>query len=254
MFKSEIRLFFSAIMFFTRIPVPRKFVSAEITTDVFIKYLPLAGWIVGGFSALVFYLSNIIFPISISIIISMIAGILITGAFHEDGFADVCDGFGGGWTKERILEIMKDSRIGAFGVIGIVLILLFKFFLFENINPKLIPIVLIAGHGISRFAAVTIAFSGSYVGINETSKSKFVNERITYLSLVFAIITGVLPILLFQNYLFFILIIPVFISKWLMSQYFRKKIGGYTGDCLGAIQQICEIVFYLSLIVLCRYI
>ncbi|MFA6924546.1 MAG: adenosylcobinamide-GDP ribazoletransferase [Bacteroidales bacterium] len=252
--KNNLKYFLHAIIFYTRIPVGIKIDCTENLTNKSIKYLPLIGWIVGGFSAFVFYFSNLILPVSISIILSMTASILITGAFHEDGFADVCDGFGGGYTKERILEIMKDSRIGAFGVIGIVLILMFKFFLLENINSISIPVALIAGNTISRLAAITVTFSNSYIGTAETSKSKLSDERITVLNLLFALIIGILPILLFQKYLFFILIIPVFITKWLMMLYFRKKIGGYTGDCLGAIQQVCEIVFYLSLIVLCKYI
>ena len=102
-------------------------------------YFPLIGWIVGGFSALIFWASSFLFPVSISIIFSMIASILVTGAFHEDGFADVCDGFGGGWTKEKILEIMKDSRVGSYGVIGMILMLGTKFAVLYQMNPHINP-------------------------------------------------------------------------------------------------------------------
>ena len=83
-----------------------------------VRFLPLVGWIVGGIAALVFLLSHFLFPIPLAAALSMAATILLTGGFHEDGFSDVCDAFGGGWNREQILRIMKDSRIGAYGVLG----------------------------------------------------------------------------------------------------------------------------------------
>jgi adenosylcobinamide-GDP ribazoletransferase len=241
-------------MFYTRIPL---FFKIEYTREAArnaTKFLPVIGWIVGGSSALVFYGSIYIFPVSVSIILSMITSILITGAFHEDGLADVCDGFGGGRTKERKLEIMKDSHIGAYGVIGLILALMFKFALLNEIYFKILPFIIISAHSLSRFAAISIMNTHQYVRKNEESKVISVIKKISIPELVFASICGVLPILLFQNYLYFLLVIPVLITSWLLGIYFKKQIGGYTGDCLGAAQQICEIVFYLSFLVLWKYI
>src|SRR5436190_7873550 len=125
--KKELHIFFTALLFYTRIPCPKNIDHNPDYLNKTSRYFPLVGWIVGGITFVVYYLSAFIFTIEIAVILSIIAGILITGAFHEDGFADVCDGFGGGWTKEKILLIMKDSSIGAYGAIGLVLLFLLKF-------------------------------------------------------------------------------------------------------------------------------
>ncbi len=252
--KKELNIFLAAVMFFMRIPVKVNIGYSAEEANRAIRYLPLIGCIVGGISAFVLWLSLFVFPVSVSIVLSMATGIVITGAFHEDGFADVCDGFGGGWDKEKILGIMKDSRVGAFGVIGIVVVLLLKYSSLLSVKNELMIFAIIAGHSISRFAAVSVMLSNAYVRGNEDSKAKPMAKTITVYELLIAFVIGILPLALFNNYMFFLLIIPVFLAKFLMMRFFNRWIGGYTGDCLGAIQQVCEIVFYLSLIVLCRYI
>lgn len=241
-------------MFYTRIPLFFKIEYTREAAQNATKFLPVIGWVVGGSSALVFYGSTYIFPVSVSIILSMITSLLITGAFHEDGLADVCDGFGGGHTKERKLAIMKDSHIGSYGVIGLILVLMFKFALMNEIYFNILPFVIISAHSLSRFAAISIMNTHQYVRKNEESKVISVIKKMSIAELVFAGICGVLPIFLFQNYFYFLLIVPVFIARWILGIYFKKQIGGYTGDCLGAAQQICEIVFYLSFFVLWKYI
>ncbi|HWY97589.1 MAG TPA: adenosylcobinamide-GDP ribazoletransferase, partial [Bacteroidia bacterium] len=155
--KKEIRIFFTALMFFTRIPCPKWVDHSEEYLNKSSKYFPLMGWIVGGFSALIYFGGTYIFPVSIAILLSMVASIWITGAFHEDGLADVCDGFGGGWTKEKILLIMKDSRVGAFGVIGLVMVLLIKYVSLSSIpsmGKLFVPFIIVSAHSLSRFFAV----------------------------------------------------------------------------------------------------
>jgi adenosylcobinamide-GDP ribazoletransferase len=134
------------------------------------------------------------------------------------------------------------------------MIMMFKFVLLNEIYFKILPFIIISSHSLSRFAAITIMNTHQYVRRDEESKVISIIKKISIPELVFAGICGVLPILLFQNYLYFLLIVPVFITRWLLGIYFKKQIGGYTGDCLGAAQQICEIVFYLSFFVLWKYI
>ena len=251
--KKEIQIFFNALTFYTCIPCPRWITYSEEYSSRSTKYLPLIGWIVGGLSALIFWGCTFIFPISVGIILSMIASILFTGAFHEDGLADVCDGFGGGHTKEKKLEIMKDSHIGAFGATGLILILFLKFSSLNEIYFRILPFAIIAAHSLSRFAAITMIRTHQYVR-GEDSKIIFLSKKISSLDLVIAGLFGIIPILLFQNIFYFILIVPVFIVRWILGIYFKKQIGGYTGDCLGATQQVCEVVFYISLLVLWKYI
>jgi adenosylcobinamide-GDP ribazoletransferase len=248
MIARELKIFLTAVRFFTRIPVPRSIGYSENMLNHSMRYFPLMGWIVGGIAALVFYGCTYLFPMPVRIILSMVATLLMTGAFHEDGFADMCDGFGGGWNKEQILQIMKDSRIGSFGAIGIVMILLSKFILLTTILPAYVPFVLIAGHSISRFAAAVFVYTHKYVGDEEQSKFKPLGNSITPPELLVAAIFGFLPILWMHSWYCFLLPLPVILTYWLLARFFTKRIGGFTGDCLGATQQITEVVFYLSFV------
>jgi adenosylcobinamide-GDP ribazoletransferase len=252
---NELRIFFTALMFYTKIPCPAWVDHSEEYLNKATRYFPLIGWIVGGFSALVYFSASFLLPASVSVILSMVASVLITGAFHEDGFADVCDGFGGGWTKEKILLIMKDSRVGAYGVIGLIMILLLKYSLLLDCPPAFLPFILISAHSLSRFAASTFIYTHKYVRENDDSKIKPVAKGISISFLFIAGIFGLFPLLFtavyFDNYFLLLIMIPVFISKWLLARYFQKWIGGYTGDCLGTTQQVAEVIFYLfSLIIL----
>ena len=258
MIKQEVKIFFTAMMFYTRLPCPSWVDHSEDMLNKATRYFPVMGWIVAGIAGLVFWGTVHVLPVSVSVLLSMVAGILATGAFHEDGWADVCDGFGGGWTKERILTIMKDSATGAYGVVGVVLMLLFKFFLLlelaETVTIIIWLLVLLSAHSISRLMAVTMVFSHSYVRENEDSKAKPLAKKLPRGALIIAGIFGVLPLFLFLTYWVWCLLIPVFLVKVYLGYYFKKWIGGYTGDCLGATQQLCEVVFYMSFLVLWKYI
>ncbi len=256
--KLELQVFFTAMMFYTRLPCPRWVDHSEVMLNRATRYFPLMGWIVAGIAGITFWAAMFILPVPVSVLLSMVAGILATGAFHEDGWADVCDGFGGGWTKERILSIMKDSVTGAYGVAGLVLMLLFKFILLWEIARE-VPVltwllVLLSAHSISRFMAVTMIFSHRYVRENEDSKAKPVAKKLSLEMLLIAGLFGVAPLLFFQSYVVFFLLVPVFLMVVYLGYYFKKWIGGYTGDCLGATQQLCEVIFYLGFLALWKYI
>jgi adenosylcobinamide-GDP ribazoletransferase len=182
----------------------------------------------------------------------MVATALLTGALHEDGFMDVCDGFGGGWTKERILEIMKDSLIGAFGVTGIIFLILTKFYCQFSISANQLPWILIAAHSTTRMAAATLVNTHQYARV-ENSKAQDYSQKLSIGNFIFMVLTGILPLALLGNVKFFLIIIPVYLCKFLLGRYFNKWINGYTGDCIGATQQVCEIVFYLSYLSLLNY-
>jgi adenosylcobinamide-GDP ribazoletransferase len=251
--KKEIRIFFTALMFFTRIPCPKWVDHSEEYLNKSSRYFPVVGVLVGSISALFFYGFQFILPKEIALLLSMVASVLTTGAFHEDGFADVCDGFGGGWTKEKILLIMKDSRLGTYGVIGIGLMLLLKWISLNDLPAQTLVITLIAGHTVSRLNAVSLIFTDEYAREDDTSKTKPLATKMSTGGLVFAVIAGLLPLLLFANFYVWITVIPLLIVRWYFSRYFKKWIGGYTGDCLGAVQQVSEVVFYFSLLVIFKY-
>jgi adenosylcobinamide-GDP ribazoletransferase len=253
MMKKELQIFLTAVMFYTRIPVPRWVNHDADYLNKATKYFPLIGWIVGGVAALVFMGANYLFNQPIAILLSMIASVLLTGAFHEDGFADVCDGFGGGWTKEKILLIMKDSRIGAYGVIGICCMLLLKFVLLSSLPAPDMWIILLAAHSFSRLCSVLMISTSRYVRENEDAKAKPLAKKITPAAIIPAAIFGLAPLLLFNTpNILLVLLLPLagcFYLRW----YFHKWIGGYTGDCLGAVQQVTEVLFYLSIIAVWKF-
>jgi adenosylcobinamide-GDP ribazoletransferase len=273
--KRQLHIFFTALMFYTRIPCPKNIDHNPDYLNKASRYFPLIGWIVGGICFGVYYLASIVFSVEIALIVSMIAGILTTGAFHEDGFADVCDGFGGGWTKEKILLIMKDSAIGAYGAIGLVLLFLLKFQTLYNLvslpqtcnlycfasslslgSVTCILLLFISAHSVSRLAAVSIVFTHQYSREDASSKSKPIAQKFTWKEVVGALFFGLLPLLIlsFFQWQLLLALMPVFITRFFLARYFQKWIDGYTGDCLGATQQVCEVVFYLSIIGIWKFI
>ena len=289
--KKEWRVFLTAMMFLTRIRVPKNIDHSPEYLQQAPRYFPVVGWLVGALSALLFLLFSRYISTDIGILAAMITGILVTGAFHEDGFADVCDGFGGGWTREKILTIMKDSRIGAYGAIGLIAILAGKFLLLKEL-PSFTPTLnpgggsisgtggsifstggsffgaagsvfynyryfigsLIAAHSLSRLMPVLVIQGSLYAADPDQSKAKpLANHRQPLTGLVFTILFALVPFV-FLPWTFSLVILPALYTTYEMSRYFTKWIGGYTGDCLGAIQQVTEIVIYLGFIVVWRYL
>ncbi|WP_158837661.1 adenosylcobinamide-GDP ribazoletransferase [Polaribacter sp. L3A8] len=250
--KKEVHYFLTAILFFTRIPCPKWVGHSSEMLNKSNRYFSLVGILVGSIAALIYYLATFIFTSEIAIILSMIASIWTTGAFHEDGFADTCDGFGGGWTKEKILIIMKDSRLGTFGVVGLFSVLILKFSAIQtlslsNVN---IPLLIISGHAISRFIATILLYTHPYVRDIDSSKIKPTTTQMSTKSLVISFIFGVLPLFFFKNHWVFLSLIPLLIAYWYLARFFKKWIGGQTGDCAGALQQVAEVVFYLFILTL----
>ncbi|NJN26871.1 MAG: adenosylcobinamide-GDP ribazoletransferase [Cyclobacteriaceae bacterium] len=258
--KREIALFFTALMFFTRLPCPHWIGHSAAMLDKSLKYFPLIGMLVAALAMAVFYLSQYILPMPIAIILSMLTGILVTGAFHEDGLADVADGFGGGWTKEKILEIMKDSRIGTYGVVALVFALLSKFWVLlelANLSVHYFIASLILGHTLSRLNAATMIFVFEYARDDATSKTKPLAKKMQWSTYLFALATSFVPLIamscLWSGYLMLLPVLLVLLMLCL-GRYFRKWIGGFTGDGLGTLQQLSEILIYIYLLALWKYI
>lgn len=242
----QILLFFTALCFFTRLPFIRWSGSSEDELNHSVRYFPLVGIFVGLFAAASFWLSGLVLPQNLAVLLSMTCTLLLTGAFHEDGLADSVDGLGGGWSKEQILNIMKDSRIGSYGTVALVMILLGKFQAIMAINPPLIPATLIAAHAVSRLAAVWVIAQQEYV--RETGKAKPLAQQITRNELLIANFFGLAPLALLPIIYSATLILVIIV--WLgFSRKLAQQLGGYTGDCLGAMQQLSEIAFYLGIII-----
>lgn len=243
----ELRAFLSALGYFTRCPVPDWVGHSPDGLARAARYLPAIGLLVGGFGALVFWLAQAIWSQAVAVLLSMAATIALTGAFHEDGMADTADGLGGGWDKAKILAIMKDSRVGSYGVIAIVLALLGKYTLLISLPAEQVGLALIAGHALSRVCAVSLMAFMDYARDDAASKSRPVAGRLGIGALLFALACTGWPLLFFAPAAVLAGVgLAALATLWLAGKC-RRWLGGYTGDCLGAIQQLAEIGFYLGL-------
>ena len=251
--QKQLNLFFIAMGFFTRIPMPK---WIEVDADKLNKasrYFGLVGLLVGSISALVYSLMLYWVSPSIAIVFAMITSVLVTGGFHEDGLADTADGLGGGWTVEAKLSIMKDSRLGSYGALALVLALFLKWQLLTEIalfNPNNVSLALIVGHCLSRVLAASFIFSEQYVSDTDTSKSKPLaqHQGINELSILLA--SGVLVLLIVGAIPALMLVLGLCMVRFCLVKLFRKQLGGYTGDTLGAAQQVAELACYLLLLIL----
>ena len=250
--KRELDYFFAALRFFTRLPVPAWVGHSQDQLDHAARYFPLVGIIIGVIGAGVTELAVLVLPLGIAVLLGMAATILATGAFHEDGFADSCDGFGGGWEKAQVLTIMKDSRVGSYAALGVGMILLTKWTALTEIDaafgPPFLALALVAGHSVSRLASTALIFLLDYVRDDDSSKSKPLAQRMAPGELAVAALCGLAPCLLLPPADMLVALAAAALATWLAARYFVRRIGGYTGDCLGATQQVSEIAFYLGLL------
>lgn len=251
--RAHFRLLLLAVQFYTRLPVPAWVGYSEELLQKATVYFPLVGWLVGGVAAGVFAGANWLFHNEdVALLLSMVASILLTGAFHEDGFADVCDGFGGGWTPDKILAIMKDSRLGTYGATGLGLLLAGKFLALRGLPAAAVAPALLLAHPLSRATALTCLFSHRYARTSEDSKAKPVAKKLRPGELAAGLVLGALPLFGYAAWLHrpavLLLLLPLAVVKTALARYFQRWIGGYTGDCLGAIQQVAEVSCYLFLL------
>ena len=239
----------AAFIFFTRLPFWKiREVPAECFKHV-VPYWPLTGWLTGGIMAGTLWLTGQILPVSLAWIIAIIARLLVTGCLHEDGLADFLDGFGGGTTRERTLAIMKDSHIGSYGVLGLILYYLLSFSLLVSLPAPVIPWVLCVADPFCKFVCSFMLLFLPYARKEEESKAKVVYTRMSLSEWIANIAGGLLPLLLLPLSYWGMLCFPcvLFIGLgWLL----KRRLGGYTGDCCGALFLLCELGCWMGAVVL----
>ncbi|MDD2490755.1 MAG: adenosylcobinamide-GDP ribazoletransferase [Bacteroidales bacterium] len=245
--KRELNLLFNALLFYTRFPVPVKVVFSEENLSKSFRYFPLAGTLSGGVGALVYYLCCLILPHSLAIASAIIVIILLTGAMHEDGLSDFLDGFGGGRSREDILRIMKESTIGVYGVLGVVSILFIKYLALNSLPKDLIITTLIGAHSVSRLSPIMLVNSSTYVR-ERLSKASHTRLKTDKKTIAIATIIASAPLLLFNWKFSAVYILLSALLFIVFRRYLNKRLGGFTGDTLGALQQLNEVLFYLVLI------
>ena len=250
--REQLARFFTALGYFTRLPVPAWVAWSPERLARAAAWLPLVGWVVGLAGAAALYALAQVLPASLAVILSMALTIRLTGALHEDGFADACDGLGGGWDKAQILAIMKDSRIGSYGAIGIVLMLLAKAAALIELaatGPATAAIALLVAHPLSRLAAAAVLHALPYARSDERSKAGALAQRLSRGELILAGLCGLLPAfaLLAPLQGLSALALAALLTLWL-ARLFLRRLGGHTGDLLGAVQQAAELACYVGIV------
>ncbi|KQV41478.1 adenosylcobinamide-GDP ribazoletransferase [Massilia sp. Root335] len=248
----QLRLFFIALQFFTRLPIPGWVGFEASWLQHASRYFPLVGVVVASIAAAVYYAAALVLPGPVAAVLSTAASIWITGAFHEDGFADTCDGLGGGMTKERALEIMKDSRVGAYGAIGIVCMLATKLSALALLPPRVAVAALFVAHPFSRLAATALIWKLKYV--RGEGKAKPLAQQMTTAEFAIAALTCALPpaCVLALGWMtpaaMLAAVLAALAAALWLGRLFVRRLGGYTGDCLGAVQQLAEALAYLAVL------
>jgi len=244
---TEIRLLLTAVQYFTRIRVPAWVGHAPERLTGAVRYFPAIGLIIGASGAAVMWLAALVLPAPLPAILSTAVTLLMTGAIHEDGLADTADGLGGGATRERALEIMKDPRVGVFGAIALMLMLLLKIATLSLMPLLTAMAALVAAHAFSRFCAVLVIFASRYVGSADRSRAAPVVEQVKIGDVIVAALFG-LPALALCGPRVLVAILVALMSVALLTRWCVRRIGGYTGDTLGATQQLAEIGCYVALL------
>lgn len=256
--KHEWILLLVAVQFLTRIPVPAFTHYEPDWLHQSSRHFPAVGLLVGVLCALVFWLTSSMFTPLIGAVISTVFGIKLTGAFHEDGLADTCDGLGGGLTRARTLTIMKDSRLGTYGTLGLVSALLIKVTLLAAMPINVAVIALIIGHSASRLLCVSLIALLPYGGEIEHAKAKPMAQQLTraqamiaggWLLLGIMVVVSVFPTTIAQVAMekWLLALILALIATDYMRRLLRRRLQGYTGDGLGATQQLSEVAIYAGL-------
>jgi adenosylcobinamide-GDP ribazoletransferase len=243
--RRELGRFLATVQYFTRLPVPGFVGHDPARLEDTARYFPLVGILVGAIGAAVLVAATRLWTPPIAVALSLIAAILVTGAFHEDGLADLADGLGGSRDRSGALAIMKDSRIGVFGACALILSLLLKYVTLGSLPTRTAALALIAAHAVSRMGTVLIMVTLPYVREVTDSRSAPFIGRVSTLSLVIGSGTVVLTLVpLRLAGLVGGTAVGLVILVW--RRYLARRLGGYTGDCLGAAQQIGECTFYLA--------
>jgi len=271
-----VRHYLLCVQFFTRIPITGALAQWVGYSPAMLRasagHFPGVGLLVGALVAVATAVLLALLPDTgsaplVAAALGTALGVLITGAFHEDGLADVADGLGGSQDRLRALEIMKDSRVGAFGAIAVVLALLCKVALLALLgeaSPALMVLALLAAHVVSRTWPLLTIRLLTHVGDTAGSKSKPLADQISGAALRTGLIWCLIALALFiqgwnamepialegANASWLQPLIAALVASGLawavLARWFFRRLGGFTGDCLGATQQLCELAFYLG--------
>ncbi len=251
----ELRLFFVALQFLTRVPAPAWVGWRDEWLHASARHFPGVGLLVGAVAALVLWAAAHLWTAPIAVLLSMAATVWMTGAFHEDGLADTCDGLGGAVDRERALLIMKDSRLGSYGAVGLLLVLALKAAALHGLATRDLLAtlaVLPLAHALSRTATVLLLRWLPYGGDAEHAKAKPMAQRVNGLTLWVAAAWALIALAAALLYMpaagaLAAAVAALATTLW-MARWLQRRLGGYTGDALGATQQFSELAVYLAVL------
>lgn len=248
----ELRLFLVALQFLTRLPVPARVGFDPQWLNDSARHFPAVGACVGLLAAGVLWAAANLFPMGVAVGLSMAATVCLTGAFHEDGLADTCDALGGAVSRERALAIIKDSRIGTYGAVGLLLVLGLKAAALAALPLAWALPALVLGHTVSRTAAVSLIRFLPYAGDVDQAKAKPLARRISAPGLVVAfgwavlVSAGVVVSSPQSGAVVLLALGLAAAGTWACAWWFQRRLGGITGDTLGATQQLTELLMLLG--------
>lgn len=241
----------ASFIFFTRLPLWRIYSPPRESYRSVVEYWPLTGWLTGCVMGAIIYLGAAVMPYSIAILLAIAARILLTGGLHEDGLADFIDGFGGGGhDRQRVLDIMKDSRVGTYGVLGLGVYMLLLYFSLSSMPAWLAAMVVITGNPLSRMMAGQITTMMPYARTEETAKARVTYRKMSVAAGIGLGAQGLLPLagmLIFLDWpaKWHLLVLVPGLTQYFLYLFIWHRLKGYTGDCCGAACLLTELAFYL---------
>ena len=239
----------AALIFFTRLPFWRLHQPPQECYKTVVEHWPLAGWLTGGLMAATLYVGSMYLPYIIAVLLAIVVRLLVTGALHEDGLADFLDGFGGGGhDRERILAIMKDSHIGTYGVLGLILYELLLAACLFSLPPTLAALTILAADPYAKMVTAQLIMMMPYARREEDAKNKIIYRKMQWPASISLAVQGLLPMGLYLWYTGLAWELVIFLPC--LAMYFLylliwNRLRGYTGDCCGAVCLLVELAVYL---------
>ena len=248
----------AAFIFFTRLPFWRLYQPNKEAYQTVVEHWPLVGWLTGSAMAAVLYFGTFVFPYEVAILLAIITRLLITGALHEDGLADFIDGFGGGGTdRQRILDIMKDSHIGTYGVLSLILYFLLLFSILYSMAPSDAALLIIVADPYAKMLTAQLIQMMPYARTEETAKSHTVYRKFDIKAGISLTIQGLMPIAAYIYIMYarvdwqMLVFVPA-IALYFLYLLIWKRLRGYTGDCCGAVYLLVELTILLVSLIAVR--
>lgn len=243
----------AALIFFTRLPFWRIYQPPKECYRTVVEYWPLTGWLTSCVMAGVIYIGSLVVPYTVAILAAIAARVLLTGALHEDGLCDFFDGMGGGVDRERILAIMKDSRIGTYGVLGLLFYMLLLYLTLSSIPVPIACAAVLVADPYAKMLSAQVIQMLPYARTEEESKAKTVYRRMSTAAGISLFVQGFLPmavfIWLFHSYIdWTVLLFGPCVVMYLLYLFINRKLHGYTGDCCGALFLLIELSVYVCIV------